>query len=296
MGKLLKLVFFRLRKEKAPWIEAFIAIGYALLVVLIYYIIYQSAVASGTSPDDVGISFRVMVLKTMSAGYNIPAVLIVAGVASFFYTEINYGTLRNQIVSGYSRKEIYTAYWLGMQVYSVLMLLVYGLTTAALSSILLPSGFTESNILPFFAALGLGVLYEAGLTSLAFFLITLIKFPAWPIVIIVIAAVSSMIVSISLISQKVSGSHGDVSVFYFLLWMPDIQAATLQAGDLSYVTTSMGFGGIGNFTSLNAEQIIGVEHTDYTGYATFAILTENIVITLGSYLGGLFYFDHHDLK
>jgi ABC-type multidrug transport system ATPase subunit len=32
MGKLLKLVFFRLRKEKAPMIEAFIAIGYAFLM------------------------------------------------------------------------------------------------------------------------------------------------------------------------------------------------------------------------------------------------------------------------
>jgi hypothetical protein len=43
--------------------------------------------------------------------------------------------------------------------------------------------------------LALGILYEMGIASLAFFLIILIKFPAWPIVIIVMASVASMIIS-----------------------------------------------------------------------------------------------------
>jgi hypothetical protein len=49
--------------------------------------------------------------------------------------------------------------------------------------------------------LALGILYEMGIASLAFFLIILIKFPAWPIVIIVMASVASMIISAMIMAQ-----------------------------------------------------------------------------------------------
>lgn len=296
MGKLLKLVFFRLRKEKAPMIEAFIAIGYAFLMTTVFYLIYQSALASGSTQDEVGISLRMMILQTITPGYNVPAVLIVAGVASFFYTEINYGTLRNQIVSGYSRKEIYTAYWIGMQIYMLIMLAIYALSISLLSSILLPNGFTNENVGPFFLSLLLGIVYEMAITSLAFFLIILIKFPAWPIVIIVMASVASMIISLVLVANNLAGQKPNLNVFYVLPWMPDIQAAILQSGDLSVVTTSSGFSMFGAVTSKTMEQATGADHVDYTAYSTFAILAESLLIALGSFLGGFFYFNHHDLK
>jgi len=296
MGKLLKLVFFRLRKEKAPMIEAFIAIGYAFLMAVIYFVIYQAALSTGSTAEDVGISLRSMILQTITPGYNVPAVLIVAGVASFFYTEINYGTLRNQIVSGYSRKEIYTAYWIGMQIYMLVMLTVYAASIALLSSILLPNGFTNENVGPFFLSLLLGIVYEMAITSLAFFLIVLIKFPAWPIVIVVMASVASMIVSLVVVANNLMVQKPNMNVFYILPWMPDIQAAILQSGDLSVVATSSGLSTVGAITSKTIEDSIGAAHVDYTAYSTFAILTESILITIGSFLGGFFYFNHHDLK
>jgi ABC-type transport system involved in multi-copper enzyme maturation permease subunit len=237
-----------------------------------------------------------MILQTITPGYNVPAVLIVAGVASFFYTEINYGTLRNQIVSGYSRKEIYTAYWIGMQIYMLIMLAIYALSISLLSSILLPNGFTNENVGPFFLSLLLGIVYEMAITSLAFFLIILIKFPAWPIVIIVMASVASMIISLVLVANNLAGQKPNLNVFYVLPWMPDIQAAILQSGDLSVVTTSSGFSMFGAVTSKTMEQATGADHVDYTAYSTFAILAESLLIALGSFLGGFFYFNHHDLK
>jgi hypothetical protein len=293
MGKLLKLVFFRLRKEKAPMIEAFIAIGYALLMVLIYYVVYQAETANGSSGSDLGISVRTLLLSTISPGYNIPAVLIVAGIASFFYTELNYGTLRNQIVSGYSRKEIYTAYWIGMQIYMVIMLAIYAMATGILASALqLPGDFSSSNIGPFFLSLALGILYEMGIASLAFFLIILIKFPAWPIVIIVISSVASMIISAMIMAQNMSSTTDNPYIFYFLIWMPDIQAATLKNGDLSVIAYSLSTFGAGNlYTSKNV-----LPDTDFTAYSVSVIIGENILFTLASFLGGFFYFNHHDLK
>jgi hypothetical protein len=52
----------------------------------------------------------------------------------------------------------------------------------------------------------------------------------------------------------------------------------------------------GAVTSKTMEQATGADHVDYTAYSTFAILAESLLIALGSFLGGFFYFNHHDLK
>jgi hypothetical protein len=109
---------------------------------------------------------------------------------------------------------------------------------------------------PFFLSALLGIVYEMAITSLAFFLIILIKFPAWPIVIIVMAVGRFDDYQFSL-SRSItwSGQKPNLNVFYVLPWMPDIQAAILQSGDLSVVTTSSGFSMFGAVTSKTMEQI-----------------------------------------
>lgn len=285
--KLFRLVFFRLRKEKAPWIELAICVAYAMFMGIIY-----TFVASYTN-DGSGLSaytLRKMLLSSFSTSYNIPGVLIVAAVASFFFTEINFGTLRNQIVSGYSRKEIYTAYWLGLECYAVLLVAVYMGTTAITCGFAMKNGFGNDNVGPFFISLALGLLYEMAITSLAFFLIALMKFPAWPIVIMVLLGVTSMIISMVIyLNTLTNTSSNDTTPFLWLVWMPDVQASVIQSGDYSVITTSF-------LNTQIFEQTHGLTHTDYTYITIPAILIENVIVLVGSFCGGIIYFDHSDLK
>jgi hypothetical protein len=83
----------------------------------------------------------------------------------------------------------------------VIMLAIYAAWRSGIlaSALQLPNGdfsSSEHSDLSSCLSLALGILYEMGIASLAFFLIILIKFPAWPIVIIVISSVASMIISL----------------------------------------------------------------------------------------------------
>jgi hypothetical protein len=44
------------------------------------------------------------------------------------------------------------------------------------------------------------------------------------------------------------------------------------------------------------EQTHGLTHTDYTYITIPAILIENVIVLVGSFCGGILYFDHSDLK
>jgi len=286
MKKLLKLVFFRLRKEKAPWIELSIAIAFGLIYGAVY-----AYIASLSSGSDSVVNIRSTILGTFSPSYNIPTALAVAGSVAFFHTEINYGTLRNQITSGYSRKQIFISYWIGVLALSFMIMLGFTAANLLVSAWFIPVGFTASNVGPFFMSIGFGVLQTVAIITLAYFLTHLMKSPAWPILIVILLGASSVIAD--MLAQMIffgvspNATADDLNTFFsILVFLPNSQSAAITSGSYGIFTDGL------FFANLTANPT----GADYTANYVFAILLENLVVLAGSFFGGFFYFDRHDLK
>jgi len=284
MNKLLKLVFFRLRKEKAPWVELSIAIVLGLIVGCVYAYIGSSI----TTGDLVTVSVRNTILSTFSPTYNVPTALAIAGAVAFFHTEINYGTLRNQITSGYSRKQIFISYWIGVLALAGMILLAFLAADLFVSGWFLPLGFTASNVGPFFMSIGFGIIETIAMITLAYTLTHLIKSPVWPILICILysgsSVIANQILQLIFVSSNPNPTADEFRTFFnFMVFLPTAQSAAITSGNYS----SFHDGLVTNITDPTY---------DYTLIYVVAILGENILIFVASFFGGLFYFDRHDLK
>lgn len=284
MNKLLKLVFFRLRKEKAPWVELSISIAIGLIMGCFY-----AYIGSTLTGENLGsVSVRSSLLSVFSPTYNVPTAIAIAGAVAFFHTEINYGTLRNQITSGYSRKQIFISYWIGVLALAGMIMIGYIASELLISGWFLPLGFTSSNVGPFFMSIGFGILETIAMITFAYTLTHLIKSPAWPILICILFSASSMIIDgvVQLIftSSNPNPSADELrALMQFLVFLPTSQSAAITSGSYSAFRDGL----ILNFADPTY---------DYTLIYVIAILGENIIIFVASFFGGLFYFDHHDLK
>ena len=137
MAKLLKVDLKRIFKDKLLLVVAIIGVVLALTTPLIYKFIYLFIGA-----DDTGLLGSLLSIKTMfyssfslsnNIGFIIPVFLLI-----IMSKDFSYGTIRNKIISGSSRTNVFLSMFISCSIVIVLAMLAYaalnGLLTVALFS------------------------------------------------------------------------------------------------------------------------------------------------------------------
>lgn len=158
MAKLLKVDLKRIFKDKLLLVVAIIGVVLALTTPLIYKFIYLFLGA-----DDTGLLGSLLSIKTMfyssfslsnNIGFIIPVFLLI-----IMSKDFSYGTIRNKIISGSSRTNVFLSMFISCSIVIVLAMLAYaalnGLLTVALFSNEMAS-ITKEGVLYFV----LSILFE----------------------------------------------------------------------------------------------------------------------------------------
>lgn len=112
MTKLLNANFMRLKRSKIFYVAAIFMVGLALLM------IYSNHKVSGEG-------YEVALEGTLFAFTNFMGIVIACFISLFTGTEYSEGTIRNKIVIGHSRFEVYMANLITNTIVSVILTLIY---------------------------------------------------------------------------------------------------------------------------------------------------------------------------
>ena len=217
MRSLLKADFFSLFKSKITYVVLFICIGAPLLVVLLYFGINQAANSFSGSDDFVSMfKARDLMFSSFSLTQNIGLIIpIFTGI--LVMADIRNGTVRNKIIIGKSRTQIYFSQLIVSVLFCVSMGLVSFLSTAGGSLIFFKYGYTfdGAEFWNFSKALIVGILTYAYVATLATFIALSTK--SMPLTIVFTLIV---VVGLSLVCSLAFLVPEDSNYIYIFYLMP----------------------------------------------------------------------------
>ena len=206
MAKLLKVDLKRIFKDKLLLVVAIIGVVLALTTPLIYKFIYLFLGA-----DDTGLLGSLLSIKTMfyssfslsnNIGFIIPVFLLI-----IMSKDFSYGTIRNKIISGSSRTNVFLSMFISCSIVIVLAMLAYaalnGLLTVALFSNEMAS-ITKEGVLYFVLSILFEILIYIFIAALLSFINVFAKNAGLKIILYVALAFGLMMIySIIQVSMSV---------------------------------------------------------------------------------------------
>ena len=206
MAKLLKVDLKRIFKDKLLLVVAIIGVVLALTTPLIYKFIYLFLGA-----DDTGLLGSLLSIKTMfyssfslsnNIGFIIPVFLLI-----IMSKDFSYGTIRNKIISGSSRTNVFLSMFISCSIVIVLAMLAYaalnGLLTVALFSNEMAS-ITKEGVLYFVLSILFEILIYIFIAALLSFINVFAKNAGLKIILYVALAFGLMMIySIVQVSMSV---------------------------------------------------------------------------------------------
>jgi ABC-type transport system involved in multi-copper enzyme maturation permease subunit len=132
MSRLLRLQLFRALRDKGTIVFGIITLVLGVLSTILNFWIFRS-IGTGLFGDITTIAS--MIQATFSLTSTPLILLIIMGVV-LLYKESSWGTIRNQVVAGYSKVKIYLANFLAMLIIIFSILLAYQMIILGLGSIL----------------------------------------------------------------------------------------------------------------------------------------------------------------
>ena len=306
MKPILRSYFYRLFREKAFYIELGILFGLSLIVAAL---VRGVAYANG---EDIGFERAVITAFTggqiMSSGASIPWLnvffFVIFG-AVRYRKETASGALRNYIVSGYSRKQIYNALYIGNMVFYLLLTasIVLGVILPFLGA---PNGLSGDEVGPFLAAIGLSFLIQFAYATFVYFSFVLMQGHGFAgtfgiLVYVGLSLISSIVivvVSFNLTSISVDVGKGILTGIGFL---PNSVLGAFSSGKLSGAP----FGGVmplvlGDPSSEAGRQAMAtmqaINGADYTVSNVISAFFSIALFGVGSYFLGLRINSRRDLK
>ena len=206
MAKLLKVDLKRILKDKLLLVVAIIGVVLALTTPLIYKFIYLFLGA-----DDTGLLGSLLSIKTMfyssfslsnNIGFIIPVFLLI-----IMSKDFSYGTIRNKIISGSSRTNVFLSMFISCSIVIVLAMLAYaalnGLLTVALFSNEMAS-ITKEGVLYFVLSILFEILIYIFIAALLSFINVFAKNAGLKIILYVALAFGLMMIySIVQVSMSV---------------------------------------------------------------------------------------------
>jgi len=174
MKPILRSYFYRLFREKAFYIELGILFGLSLIIASL---VRGVAYANG---EDIGFERAVL---TAFTGGQLMGTASIPWLNLFFFVifgavryrkETASGALRNYIVSGYSRKQIYNALYIGNMVFYLFLTASIALGVI-LPFIGAPNGLSGDAVGSFLAAIGLSFLVQFAFATFVYFSFVLMQ-------------------------------------------------------------------------------------------------------------------------
>jgi len=160
---LMRLDFYRAIKDKSVIVVTAVVAGYSLLYVLLGYFFEAIDLSLFTARDTVILSTQ---LSSM------PFLVVSILICIFIGKDLNYGTIRNKIIAGYSKKQIYVSTLLVALVMAFALLFLYQILSflVGFSAFGFPTGSPYPPISDFWTRFGLGYLLVAVAVSIVVFI------------------------------------------------------------------------------------------------------------------------------
>ena len=166
MVQLIKADLFKALKSKLSLINLIIAVSMPLFMVLLYYFFGKLL------GDDFGIAFnaRSLIYSCFSISNNIGLAVPVFS-AILVSLDLNNGSLRNKVIAGKKRTDIYLSHLIVSIIYNVTFMLLYFVVTTLFSLIFLDYGvkFAGEEVKSFFYMALTGLLTFAFLATITTF-------------------------------------------------------------------------------------------------------------------------------
>lgn len=152
MTNLLKLQFYRLVRDRSMLVQTIITLGIAVFYVFIYFFVNESVKALNVgSTDESFINIGMLIFLAFQQS-SVPLIMINVMNISYVAKETRYGTIRNQVVSGYSKTEIFFADSILIVVISFALLFLYQIVTILTAlAFQMPLGINGDNVAAFFS-------------------------------------------------------------------------------------------------------------------------------------------------
>lgn len=185
MGNLFKAYLFKLRKDLAFRITLIIGGGLAILMTLLFLLIEKIT-------GEAMLNGQMMLIMSLSPVQNF-GIAIPVNLITFTVLEFSQGTIRNKIIAGYSKGQIYISIFLTGLVFTLTLASVYALLCFGLGSVF--GGFDPhgaiagaSTLAPYYIPkiIAVAVLCYVSITSFTIFFATLFRSigPTIPVVIV----------------------------------------------------------------------------------------------------------------
>ncbi|MDY0345807.1 MAG: hypothetical protein WC215_00550 [Bacilli bacterium] len=287
MAKLLKLQLFRALKDKGTIVFMIIT-----LVLGVFSMLFNFLLANSLGQGNIGLlgnlfDTNVLINSSFSLSSTPMVLLIIMGVV-LLYKESGWGTIRNQVVAGYSKIQVYFANFLAMLIVLFTILFTYQLMTLGLGYVF---GFELgiANAAEFWAFLrsySLNLLIF--ITEVAFMTFISLMFqniiaPVFLVVIvpIFVGAILQTVVPIVVIMNEARAPE-IIAAFEYVIWY---QNTALTISGFNHELTS-GVGGLLGATLYDTGSLAFILKTIGT-----SIALNGIFLGLGSYM-----FSRKDLK
>lgn len=182
MLKLLASDLKRIFKDKVFIVSTILGAFFAIITPLIFFVIFKVIdrfAAGGFDYASLGFGFsgKEMFFNFFAPGNNFGIILPVL-IIVIILKDFSYGTIRNKIICGYSRTQIYFSYLISTFIMIFGIMLVFGLITLGLSTILSSyqtDPLTLNDVGYFFASLTFLMLGYMFISAFITFIGTLIK-------------------------------------------------------------------------------------------------------------------------
>ena len=223
MKNIFSAFFYKIRKDLSVRIILFIGLGFSIFIPLILFLVDVgiSKIDGGDTIEHMLCTGQGLLVSSWSPTQNF-GIAIPINLITFTVLEFTNGTIRNKIISGYSKTKIYLGLYFTGVLYTLALISSYVLICFGLGcafggfkpngETFLISSMTSGNITPEFLwkVVVLALLAYTVIASMTIFFSTLFRNigPSIPVVIVLIIACSLM-ASISMVLEMFGGTEED---------------------------------------------------------------------------------------
>lgn len=211
MLNLLRADFFKLKKDKTLRYALLLTLFFALLNVLL--LVVMKNIDMPLPPEVSGLPFTFITttkqafLNAFSLSNNMGFVIPII-ISAFIGKEFSYGTIRNKVISGKTKKQIYFSSFITSIFISMILFLVYLALTLVMGAILLDYGstFDLNEVLFLIKNTLLGLVLMIVVSAIVTFITLLSKNMTLSIILVVVITLfgSSILVALGTINQTFS--------------------------------------------------------------------------------------------
>ena len=203
MGKLLLSDLKRIFKDKIFIIACIVGICFALLtpiILLVLTILIEFLNFQELSFLKESFYGRTIFFGSFNPGNNFGLILPIL-ISIIVLKDFSYGTIRNKVITGYSRTQIFLSYFFAIFITLFALILTYALISLGLSLIFTPyqyEAFTYKDIIYFIVSLGFLLIAYLLIAAMLTFICVLIKNVALTIVVYIVASLAFSMLSTGL--------------------------------------------------------------------------------------------------